>query len=92
MKYGKKKREKPGRKKIIKVASWQPQGRVKKDKESVNNVVRATVFFTVDIMQISFCCFFSSFFPRHRLWEETALSGARLAHRELDSVLDVPLT
>lgn len=58
MKYGKILREK-----IIKVASWQPQGRVKKDKESVNNVVRTAVFFTVDIMQISFCIFF----PRHRL-------------------------
>lgn len=56
MKYGKILREK-----IIKVASWQPQGKVKKDKESVNNVVRAAVFFTVDIMQISFCIFF--FFP-----------------------------
>lgn len=33
-----------GEKKIIKVASWQPQGRVKKDKESVNNVVRTAVF------------------------------------------------
>ncbi len=54
MKYGKILREK-----IIKVASWQPQGRVKKDKESVNNVVRTAVFFTVDIMQISFCIFFS---------------------------------
>lgn len=53
MKYGKILREK-----IIKVASWQPQGRVKKDKESVNNVVRTAVFFTVDIMQISFCIFF----------------------------------
>lgn len=48
----------PRGKKIIKVASWQPQGRVKKDKESVNNVVRTAVFFTVDIMQISFAFFF----------------------------------
>lgn len=54
MKYGKILRGK----KIIKVASWQPQGRVKKDKESVNNDVRTAVFFTVDIMQISFCIFF----------------------------------
>ena len=59
MKYGKILREK----KIIKVASWQPQGRVKKDKESVNNVVRTAVFFTVDIMQISFAFFFFFFFP-----------------------------
>lgn len=60
MKYGKILRG--GKKKIIKVASWQPQGRVKKDKESVNNVVRTAVFFTVDIMQISFCIF-PFFFP-----------------------------
>lgn len=61
MKYGKILREK-----IIKVASWQPQGKVKKDKESVNNVVRAAVFFTVDIMQISFCIFFFSQAPTMR--------------------------
>lgn len=53
-------------KKIIKVASWQPQGRVKKDKESVNNVVRTAVFFTVDIMQISFAFFFFSQAPTMR--------------------------
>ena len=41
------------------MASWQPQGRVKKDKESVNNVVRTAVFFTVDIMQIIFLHFLS---------------------------------
>lgn len=45
-------------KKYNKVASWQPQGRVKKDKESVNNVVRIPVFFPVDIMQIISCTFF----------------------------------
>lgn len=89
MKYGKILRGK----KIIKVASWQPQGRVKKDKESVNNVVRTAVFHCrYHANQFLRFCFFFFFFPRHRLWEETALSGSRFVHREFDSVLEVPLT
>lgn len=51
-------------KKIIKVASWQPQGRVKKDKESVNNVVRTAVFHCrYHANQFLRFCFFSFFFP-----------------------------
>lgn len=32
------------------------------------------------------------FFPRRRIWEETALSGFRFVLTEFDSVLEVPLT
>lgn len=52
-------------KKIIKVASWQPQGRVKKDKESVNNVVRTAVFHCRYHANqfLRFCFFLLFFFP-----------------------------